>query len=318
MSLSLKAFEIPLAFCLDLLLGDPLWLPHPVRAIGRLIEKGESFLRNHFSNLKWAGIFLMVVLCLFIYGLVFVFLKLTHIFLGKMAEFILETILIYYAIAAHCLAKEANKVLKALEGGDLILARKQLSLIVGRDTEKLEKEKIIKATVETVAENSVDGVIAPLFYTCLGGAPLVWVYKAINTADAMIGYRNERYLHFGWAAARLDDIANFIPARLSVFFIGLAAFLSGFSYQNAIFTGVKEGRKHISPNAGFPEAAFAGALEIRLGGPSTYQGVKVDKPFLGRPLSPLDEKQIRKANKLMLITSLVTVGIIELWVITCT
>ncbi|HHT9120762.1 MAG TPA: adenosylcobinamide-phosphate synthase CbiB, partial [Candidatus Hypogeohydataceae bacterium YC41] len=189
------------------------------------------------------------------------------------------------------------------EAGELDTARRHLSGIVGRDTHKLEEGQIIRATVETVAENTVDGILAPLFYAFLGGPALAMAYKAVNTLDSMIGYKNDRYLHFGWASARLDDLANYVPARFASRLIPLASLLVGLRYKECYFFTIRDGRKHPSPNSGIPEAAFAGALGVQLGGPSTYGGILSEKPLLGEPVEPMTTQKISEAVKLAYITS---------------
>ena len=187
----------------------------------------------------------------------------------------------YTTLATRSLHQEAARVIEALEAGRVTEARKWLSWIVGRDTENLTREEMIKATLETMAENLSDGVIAPLFYLLIGGAPLALAFKAASTLDSMVGYKNDRYRYFGWASARLDDLWNYLPARITALLIVLVSRIWGFSWKQAWIIWQRDGRKYPSPNAGLPQAAFAGALQIRLGGPAVYGGVKSEKPFLG-------------------------------------
>jgi len=222
----------------------------------------------------------------------------------------LHLVLIYYALSARSLRTEALKVHAAMKRKALGDARRQLAKIVGRDVEPLDKAGVVRATVETVAENLVDGVIAPLFYAALGGGALAMAYKMVNTLDSMIGYRNEQYKRFGWFAARLDDAANLIPARVSAVVISLAAPLVKRSFMHTIKTALKDGRKHPSPNAGIPEAAFAGALGIRLGGPSFYEGRLVEKPDIGQETHPVQIEDIRRATTLMIVSGFI-------WLIAC-
>jgi adenosylcobinamide-phosphate synthase len=216
---------------------------------------------------------------------------------------LVTTVLIYYGVAAGSLARETQAVIAPCEKGDLVQARKCLSRIVGRDTQNLSAQEINRACIETVAENTTDGVVAPLFYTALAGPVGLWIYKSINTLDSMVGYRNARYLRFGWASARTDDVANYVPARLTYLLLCLAACLSGQQGYQALRIGWRDGRKHPSPNSAWSEAAMAGALGVQLGGPSTYAGVLSQKPYLGEPLRPLTTNTVQQALSLMLLTS---------------
>jgi adenosylcobinamide-phosphate synthase len=305
------ALAILLGFLLDQLLGDPPSVLHPVRWIGLLIQGLEYVLRRCLPE-RLAGVVLVLLVVsatgFVAWALVLLVSKLHPlVWLGASAG------LIYLGLAARGLADHARSVLAPLEKGDLISAREQLAKLVGRDTQELDGEQICRATIESVAENTTDGVVAPLFYAALGGPIALWAYKAINTLDSMVGYRNERYLRFGWAAARLDDLANFIPARLTLLLMPLAAGLLGSAGRQALKVGWREGRKHPSPNAGFAEAAMAGALRVQLGGPSTYRGVLSDKPRLGEPIEELGVEKVRQAIRIMNGTAwlgmLVAVGI---------
>jgi adenosylcobinamide-phosphate synthase len=215
----------------------------------------------------------------------------------------MATILIYYGLAARCLAKETEVVIHYCEEEDLEKARRDLSHIVGRDTQNLAPEQIYRACIETVAENTTDGIVAPLFYAALLGPVGMWVYKAINTLDSMVGHRSARYEKFGWASARVDDAANFIPARLTFLLLSLAAFLMGQKGGQAWRMGWRDGRKHPSPNAGWSEAAMAGALGVQLGGPSTYAGQICNKPHLSEPRRPLTLHTAYQAVGLMIVTA---------------
>jgi len=298
------ALAILLGFLLDQLLGDPPGWPHPVRWIGKLIEIGEALLRRLLPE-RLAG----VMLVLFVVGIagvgVWGALELgarAHPYVG----FGLSAFLIYLGLATRSLAEHARAVLTPLKEGDLGKARVQLAEIVGRDTQELDEEGVCRAGIETVAENTTDGVVAPLFYAALGGPVALWVYKAINTLDSMVGYRNPRYLRIGWAAARLDDLANFIPARLTLLLMPLASALMGYDGGAAWRIGRRDGRKHPSPNAGLAEAAMAGALHVQLGGPSSYGGVVSDKPRLGDALTPLEPTKLRAAIRVMQATAWLT------------
>jgi adenosylcobinamide-phosphate synthase len=220
------------------------------------------------------------------------------------AGILAEVAIVYVCISTRSLATEAEAVHRVLAEENLDDARARLGRIVGRDTERLTRHQIARATVETVAENLVDGVVAPLFFAALGGAPLAAAYRMVNTLDAMIGHRNERYRRFGSFAARIDDVANWIPARISVLFIAVAAQILCRRGGGVLSVAAADGRRHTSPNAGFPEAAFAGALQVKLGGPSRYGGKTVPKPFIGRGCGPVSRADILRARDLMVLASL--------------
>ena len=222
--------------------------------------------------------------------------------------------LIFYCLSAKSLRQAALKIDRLLAAGEVDRARAQVRMIVGRDVDRYEADDIARATVETVAENVVDGVLSPLFFAALGGAPLALAYKMVNTLDSMVGYKNPRYLLFGRAAARIDDVANFLPARLAVPLIALAAHrVEGASPALALQTARREGKNHSSPNAGYPEAAFAGALGVRLNGPNVYHGVLVDKPYLGAAFGPVTRAHIARACRLMTLTALA--GALAAWLL---
>src|SRR3989304_3957317 len=206
-------------------------------------------------------------------------------------------------VSVKSLADESKKILTALKENDLMKARKALSLIVGRDTANLSQEQIVRACVETVAEGSVDGVLSPLFYAFVGGPSAAMAYKAVNTLDSMVGYKDEKYIRFGWASARLDDLANYIPARISAVLIPIASFLCGCHFKGSLRIAFRDGRKHESPNSGIPEAAIAGALGVQIGGPRKYQGEIVEKPFIGDAQNPLTTKSIDMAIKIIYVAS---------------
>ena len=223
------------------------------------------------------------------------------------AGLIARIILLYFCLSAKALIDAAMEIYRLLENHQVDTARQKVSLIVGRDVTRYEKNDIARATVETVAENFVDGVLAPLFFAAIGGIPLALAYKMINTLDSMVGYKNHRYRFFGRFAARLDDAANFLPARLSLPIIVLAAgLLCGRCYRRTLVTGLKEGRNHASPNAGYPEAAFAGALAVKLGGPNIYHGKRVEKPFIGTAFDKVSPSHIPKACHILLLASMLT------------
>lgn len=288
--------DLLFAFILDLAIGDPRWLPHPVRMLGAAINKTEGFLRKEFttpSEEKTAGILLVLIITIPAYMITYIVVK--AILWSSHGVFaLLGMILLIYitstTLALRELIRSAQLVIESVKDNSLSAARRKLAMIVGRDTGELSEEGVLRATVETLAENLSDGVIAPLFYLVIGGLPLAITYKAINTLDSMVGYKNERYLNFGKVAAKLDDIANYIPARITGVLIVAAVFLlflfkdpdnAASAAENSFRIMRRDGRKHSSPNSGIPEAAVAGALGLRLGGASTYGGAVVEKLFIG-------------------------------------
>ena len=297
------AIAITLAVALDMLLGDPQWLPHPVRWMGTAIERLEPRFRALACRPLVSGA-LMVTLLVTSVWIVCLLLVRWPLSVHPVAGIVVQAIMIYACISARSLADAALAVGKALGQSGLVAGRRAVSMIVGRETDRLDEKGVTRAAVETVAENLVDGVVSPLFFAVLGGAPLAMAYKMINTLDSMIGYKNERYLQFGRFAARLDDVANFIPARLSVPVIALAAQLLNGRGRATIATAWQDGRAHASPNAGYPEAAFAGALAMWMGGANHYHGRRVDKPIIGRRYADARPAHIRQACRLMLTTSL--------------
>jgi adenosylcobinamide-phosphate synthase len=296
-------YLLPAAFLLDLALGDPPWLPHPIRWIGTWIERWEPYFRRLNLSLSASG-------CLFAASLVcgtfmiawtaLLILKTVHPYL----HIAMQIVLIYYALSVKSLRSAAMGIYQAMKRGKLRTAKYKLSHIVGRDVDPLDEKGVMRATVESVAESLVDGIVSPLFFAALGGASLAITYKTINTLDSMIGYKDESYSKFGRCAAHLDDIANFIPARLSILIITLAAPLIKGSWRDTLTTAWREGKNHLSPNAGYPEAAFAGGLGITLGGPNYYQGDLVHKPYIGAKFGDVDIEHIKQACRLMLISAL--------------
>ena len=274
------------AVVLDLILGDPRALPHPVVAIGRMISFLEPRLRRIIRNERAAGCALLMVTVGVSFGAAALLLRAAYA-LSPDAGIAAAVYLSWVTLAARSLHVESGKVAQALERGDLPGARSALSYIVGRETEQLDEGEIVRGAVETVAENTGDGVIAPLFYLMLGGPALAIAYKAVNTLDSMVGYKNERYLQFGWASARFDDLANYLPARLTGLLMVLAAPICALSGGNAWRIMRRDCRNHSSPNSGFPEAAAAGALGVRLGGANRYFGRIVEKPSIGDASKPL-------------------------------
>lgn len=291
-------------FLLDLILGDPYCLPHPVRLIGKLIIGVEKRLHRKKGDTGqteiWQGIGLvMIVLSTVV--MVTTFLLLAAYELHPYIGVILECLMSYQILAAKCLKVESMKVYQCLKDNQLKQARTAVSMIVGRDTEYLDEEGIAKAAIETVAENTSDGVIAPMLYLAIGGPVLGFFYKAINTMDSMVGYKNEEYLYFGRAAARLDDFVNFIPARISAYLMIAASFLLGsnFSGKDAFIIYKRDCQKHASPNSAQTESVCAGALGIQLAGDASYFGKRVKKPYIGESLRKVEYEDIRRANDLM-------------------
>lgn len=269
------ALLVPMAFLLDLALGDPRWLPHPVVGIGRVISSLEKRLRRPGAPpgvQRLAGTLLVALVVAGTY-LSTALVTSWAAKLWRPIGWLVETVLLYTALAVRSLDEHVRAVERPLAAGDLPVARQALALVVGRDTEQLDPREVARAALETVAENASDGIIAPLFYAFLGGAPLALAYKAVNTLDSMLGYKNERYLHFGWAAARLDDLANYLPARLTALLLVAAGALRNLNARRGLATVRRDARRHESPNSGYPEAALAGLLGIELGGLNYYQGV---------------------------------------------
>ena len=293
-------------FILDMIFGDPHGFPHPVRLMGGLISALEKRLldmgnRNPDRELK-NGKFLAAAVLLSVSAVssaVFIAAYFAHPILGACAE----AFMTYQILAAKGLKSESMKVFDRRERDDLSGARKEVSMIVGRDTDNLDAEGVTKAAVETVAENTSDGVVAPMLYCAVGGPVLGLMYKAVNTMDSMIGYKNDKYLYFGRAAAKLDDAANFLPARISAVFMLFSAFIGGFDFKNALRIYKRDRLKHSSPNSAHTEAVCAGALGVRLAGDAVYFGKTVKKPFIGEALRKIEPEDIRRANRLMYFTA---------------
>ena len=300
-----------LGFCIDLLLGDPRWLYHPVQAIGSLISHLEPPLRRAFPRrLRLAGA-VLVIAVVAITGIVTGGLLFLLHRLHPVAGFVGETIVCWLILATKSLRTESMKVVKALETGTLDDGRKAVSMIVGRDTEHLSEEEVLKAAVETVAENASDGILAPLLFAAVFGPVGGMCYKAVNTMDSMVGYKNDRYLDFGWAAAKVDDVLNFLPARISGFLMCLAAYL-GFDGKNAFRIFFRDRKNHASPNSAHTEAACAGALGLKLGGTHDYFGKPVVKPTIGDDLRPVRRGDVAAANRLALLTAILALLLFDL------
>jgi adenosylcobinamide-phosphate synthase len=304
MELSSLVFALPAAFLLDLILGDPRWLPHPIRWMGKWIEAWEPHFRKLPMDLSASGALFALSLVCGTWLITWILLQIASLMQEPFYTG-LQIVLIYFSLSVRSLQTSAMDVYRAMKSETLSASKEKLSLIVGRDVEPLDSKGVIRAAVETVAENLVDGVLSPLFFAAIGGAPLAMAYKMVNTLDSMVGYKDEKYLQFGKCAARLDDIANFIPARLSVPVISLASFFLRGRNKETIMTAILDGDKHHSPNAGYPEAAFAGALGIRLGGPNTYQGRLVEKPYIGERFGECHVEHIWQACDLMVLSAFI-------------
>lgn len=299
-------YQVLIAVALDLMLGDPRWMPHPVKIMGRFAIMLEPAARRIIPPARAAGIAaaLTVIGCS---GFVaWVLVKLAGM-LHPWAAVAVSIFLIYTSVAARDLARHSAAVFKALDAQDLELAKKRVSWIVGRDTQNMKEEDVVRAAVESVAENTSDGVIAPLFYAFLFGPVGAIVYKSINTLDSTFGYKNEKYINFGWCSAKIDDLANWAPARITALLIAAAALLSGLGPGRAVLIMRRDGRLHASPNSGLSEAAMAGALGIQLGGPVWRKGKLDPMPFMGDPVNPIERALIPKANGLMFTATAVAV-----------
>ncbi len=276
-----------LGFAADILIGDPHWLPHPVRLFGWLISVGEKWL-NKGIHRKLKGSIMAAALVSAVFLFLFFLLKVVSV--SFMLWTIVASVFVFYGLANHSLIKESLLVIKALKKEGIEAGRKRLGFIVGRDTAALNENQVRTAVLETLAENLSDGVIAPLFFYAVGGVPAMLAYKMTNTLDSMIGDKNERYKDFGLFAARLDDVLNFLPARITAFLMVLLTF----SWRGLKFT-FKYGRQHASPNSGYPEAALAGILNCRLGGPNYYSGKVVVKPYIGDNNRTVSDADVYKA-----------------------
>jgi adenosylcobinamide-phosphate synthase len=305
--------SIFIGYILDLIIGDPYSFPHPVRIIGKLIKFLEDKIRRLAKNkrtLRIGGFFLWIITVGTTYIITYLIIKLSSINIYLLT--IINSIVIYTTLSTKCLKDEAIKIYKILKENDLEKSRIQLSYIVGRDTKNLSKLEIIRAVVETVAENTVDGIISPMFYAFIGGAPLAMAYKAVNTLDSMVGYKNEKYAEIGFASAKIDDIANFIPARITMFFMSIASVFLGYDYKSCIKIAIRDRKNHKSPNCAYPEGAIAGTLGIQLGGTNTYFGESVYKPTIGDKIREIDEEDIVRTNKIMYASSFTALIIFSL------
>ena len=295
-------YILPAAFALDILLGDPRYLPHPVRWMGKIIEWLEPPFRKLPYSLIFSGILYAVILILGTWLLTLLALSIAHR-VHPFFKTVLDIILIFYCISIRSLSDAAMEVKHCLQQNKVQSAKEKVAMIVGRDIDRYKEEGLARATVETVAENLVDGITAPLFFAAVGGAPLAVAYKMINTLDSMVGYKNDAYRKFGKASARIDDLFNFIPARLTVPVVALAAQILARCGKRSLRTAICEGANHASPNAGYPEAAFAGALAVKLNGPNYYNGKLVEKPYIGIRFGRSMPNHILKACDIMILTS---------------
>lgn len=296
-----------LGFILDFSLGDPHWLPHPIRLIGSFITKLEKKLNgvNLDNKIKLRNGKILVFLVITATFLVSCFVLVTSYLISPYLGLTIEAIMTYQILAAKCLKVESMKVYTSLVTEGLESGRKAVSMIVGRDTSVLDEKGVTKAAVETIAENTSDGVIAPMIYTAIGGPILGFMYKAINTMDSMVGYKNDEFLYFGRAAAKLDDAVNFIPSRISAYLMIFSAYLSGkqFDGYNAHRIFKRDRFNHASPNSAQTESVCAGALGIQLAGDAVYFGKLVKKPFIGDPIREVEYEDIKRANRLMYATT---------------
>lgn len=306
------ALALVLGFFIDLLVGDPRWLYHPVRIIGHGISFLEKHLRTCFPKTekgeRRAGFLLVLLVCAGSAAVPFGILYLAyriHLVFG----ICLETLMCYQMLAVKSLKDESMRVFEELKKGDLEGARYAVSMIVGRDTRTLDEAGVTKAAVETVAENTSDGIIAPLFYMAIGGPVLMFFYKGVNTMDSMVGYKNEKYLNFGRYAAKFDDIMNYIPARISAWLMIAASYMCGFDGKNAAKIYKRDRYNHASPNSAQTEAVMAGALDIQLAGNAYYFGKLYEKPTIGDNIRPVESQDIQRANRLLYVSAAVAAGL---------
>ena len=299
MKCMIAALPLLIGFILDALIGDPYSLPHPVRLTGKMIGKLESVIRRTMPRNEQAGGTILVIITLALSAAVPLILLILSYRLNLWLGTAVESVMCFYLLAAKSLKTESMKVYYAIKDKDIEKARRAVSMIVGRDTDKLGERGIIKAAVETVAENTSDGVIAPMLYTALFGAVGGFVYKAANTMDSMLGYTNEKYIRFGRCAAKTDDILNYIPSRLSAVLMIISAYLLRYDGKNAVKIWRRDRRKHKSPNAAQTESVCAGALDIALAGDAYYFGALSKKPIIGDDIRPVENEDIRRANRLM-------------------
>ena len=300
--------KIWIAYVLDLIFGDPQNVVHPVQVIGKIISAGEKvLLRKKYKFL--AGAVLNIFTVSITYTLMYLISKSVKISVFFM---IIEIYLMYTIFSINSLAREGNRVYRILKEGDIEKARKDLSYLVSRDTEMMDEKMIIRSTMETISENTVDGIVAPMFYMFLGGMPLAMAYKAINTLDSMVGYKNEKYMDFGKFSAKVDDAVNFIPARITGILIVLASMILGYDYKNSLKIFIRDRKNHSSPNSAHSEASVAGALGVQFGGKVSYFGKEIDKPTIGDKTKEFELEDIRKNIRIMYVTSFLSLVIFSL------
>lgn len=307
-------FELYVGYVLDLIFGDPYFMPHPVRYIGKAINYLEKIFRKIFKSdisLKISGFLFTFIIVFATYAFYFLLLKIANE-ISSLFAFALESFVIYQIFATKCLSDEGKKLYKTLEDDDMTQSRKWISYLVSRDTDNMTKEDIIKATIETISENIIDGIISPLFFIIIGGAPLGMAYKAANTLDSMVGYKNEKYYNFGYASAKFDDILNYIPARLSGLLVLMSAFILKMDYKASFKTLIRDRKNHSSPNSAYSEAATAGALKIQLGGKASYFGHVEMKQTMGDYIETPAPKHIKDTIKIMFVSSMLGMLLLSL------
>ena len=300
--------KIWIVYVLDLIFGDPQNVVHPVQVIGKIISAGEKvLLRKKYKFL--AGAVLNIFTVSMTYTSMYLISKSVKISVFFM---IIEIYLMYTIFSINSLAREGNRVYRIMKEGDIEKARKDLSYLVSRDTETMDEKMIIRSTMETISENTVDGIVAPMFYMFLGGMPLAMAYKAINTLDSMVGYKNEKYMDFGKFSAKVDDAVNFIPARITGILIVLASMILGYDYKNSLKIFIRDRKNHSSPNSAHSEASVAGALGVQFGGKVSYFGKEINKPTIGDKTKEFELEDIRKNIRIMYVTSFLSLVIFSL------
>lgn len=317
MTISLVA--LVMGYILDLIFGDPYWMPHPVRFIGNLISILEKVIRRFMPKTKrgeYIGGIIITVMVVSISMVIPLVIILMAKSINTYLALTVETFMCYQILATKSLKVESMKVYDELAKNDLPSARKAVSMIVGRDTKDLTFSGVAKAAVETVAENTSDGIIAPMIFIAIGGAPMGFFYKAINTMDSMVGYKNEKYMNFGRFAAKLDDVVNYLPARISAYQMILSSFFLRYDYKNAFKIYKRDRYNHASPNSAQTESVCAGALDIQLAGNAYYFGKLYEKPTIGDDIIEINYDDIKKANRLLYCTSIISIVIISVIKIT--
>ena len=317
MTISLVA--LVMGYILDLIFGDPYWMPHPVRFIGNLISILEKVIRRFMPKTKrgeYIGGIIITVMVVSISMVIPLVIILMAKSINTYLALTVETFMCYQILATKSLKVESMKVYDELAKNDLPSARKAVSMIVGRDTKDLTFSGVAKAAVETVAENTSDGIIAPMIFIAIGGAPMGFFYKAINTMDSMVGYKNEKYMNFGRFAAKLDDVVNYLPARISAYQMILSSFFLRYDYKNAFKIYKRDRYNHASPNSAQTESVCAGALDVQLAGNAYYFGKLYEKPTIGDDIREINYDDIKKANRLLYCTSIISIVIISVIKIT--